>query len=78
MNGTFENGKYKGTRRHTGVIEKCWCMVYGMAWLYGREILKGLDWFGRKLVDLIDHSDFFAGAVWTYTILTAWELLTKR
>ena len=77
-NGTIEDGKYKGPRRHTGIAEKIWCMVYAMAWVYGREILKGLDWLGQKLVDLIDHSDFFAGAVWTYTLTTAWELLAKK
>ena len=78
MNGMIENGTYKGIRRHTGIAEKIWCMVYAMAWVYGREILKGLDWLGAKLVDLIDHSDFFAGAVWTYTLMTAWELLAKK
>ena len=45
--------------------------------VYGKVVLDGLDWFGKKLVDLIDHSDFFAGCVWTYAVLTAWELLTK-
>ena len=78
MNGTMENGVYKGTRRKTGIAEKCWCMVYAMAWVYGRGILKGMDWLGQKLVDLIDHSDFFAGMVWTYTIMTIWELLAKK
>ena len=78
MNGTMEGGVYKGVRRHTGMAEKSWCMVYAMVRVYGGEILKGLDWFGQKLVVLIDHSDFFAGAVWTYTIMTAWELLTKK
>lgn len=78
MNGTIKNGTYKSVRKPTGIAEKCWCMLYGMAWVYGREVFKGLDWLGQKLVDLCDHSDFFAGAVWTYTILTAWELLTKK
>ena len=78
MNGTMEDGVYKGVRRHTSVVEKCWCMVYAMGWVYGGEIFKGMDWLGQKLVDLIDHSDFFAGMVWTYTIMTVWELLAKK
>lgn len=69
---------YIGVRKHTGIAEKCWCMVYGIGFLYGRAILKALDWFGQKLVDLIDHSDFFAGAVWTFAIMTIWEMLAKK
>ena len=46
----------------------------GCLMVYGKVVLDAL---GRKLVDLIDHSDFFAGVVWTYAILTAWDLLTK-
>ena len=76
--GTFEDGVYKGVRKQTGVAEKCWCMAYAMAAVYGKGIVKGLDWLGQKLVDLIDHSDFFAGMVWTYTVMTVWELLTKQ
>ena len=49
----------------------------GCIMVYGKVVLDGLDWFGQKLVNLIDHSDFFAGVVWTYAILTAWDLLTK-
>ena len=45
--------------------------------VYTKAVIDGLDWFGQKLVDLIDHSDFFAGVVWTYAALTAWDLLTK-
>ena len=78
MNGMIENGNYKSVRKPTGTAEKCWCMVYGMAYVYGREILKGLDWFGQKLVDLVDNSDFFAGAVWTFALMTMWEMLTKK
>ena len=53
-------------------------MVYGMAYVYGRAIFNGLDWFGQKMVDLIDHSDFFAGAVWTLAIMSMWEMLAKK
>ena len=78
MNGMIENGNYKSVRKPTGTVEKCWCMVYGMAYVYGRAIFNGLDWFGQKLVDLIDHSDFFAGAVWTLAIMSMWEMLAKK
>ena len=78
FHGTFENGGYKGVRKHTSFLETCWCMVYGMAYVYGRAIFNGLDWFGQKLVDLIDHSDFFAGAVWTLAIMSMWEMLAKK
>lgn len=78
FHGTVEDGVYKGVRKQTGVAEKCWCMAYAMAYVYGKAILKGLDWLGQKLVDLIDHSDFFAGMVWAYTVMTVWELLTKQ
>ena len=74
FHGTFEDGVYKGVRRHTSVAEKCWCMVYAMVCVYGEEILKGLDWLGQKLVDLCDHSDFFAGMVWTYAVCSGWVL----
>ena len=40
--------------------------------------LMGAGFGLNKLVDLIDHSDFFAGMVWTYTVMTVWELLTKQ
>ena len=51
--------------------------VLHMAWVYSREVVKALDWFGRKLVHLIDHSDFFAGCVVTAAVISLWELLTK-
>lgn len=75
----MKDGKvYKGVRNPTSFSKKCWCMVYGMAYVYGRAIFNGLDWFGQKLVDLIDHSDFFAGAVWTLAIMSMWEMLAKK
>ena len=49
----------------------------GCLMVYGQAIVTALDKLGEKLVSLIDHSDFFAGVVWTYAILTAWDLLTK-
>ena len=55
--------------------------VYAFLWacgyVYGKQIVKVFDWLGRKLVYLIDHSDFFAGCVWTYAIMTFWELITR-
>ena len=66
---------YKPTPHN--VFHNAYCMTYGIAWVCGREVVKALDWFGRKLVHLIDHSDFFAGVVVTYAVMTAWELLTK-
>lgn len=49
----------------------------GCLMVYGQALVNVADKLGEKLVNLIDHSDFFAGVVWTYAILTAWELLTK-
>lgn len=66
---------YKPTQH--SIFHNAYCMAYGIAWVCGREVVKALDWFGRKLVHLIDHSDFFAGVVVTYAVMTAWELLTK-
>ena len=73
-----DSNVYKGGRKPTSFSEKCWCMVYGMAYVYGREILKGVYGFVQKLFDLIDNSDFFAGAVWTFALMTMWEMLTKK
>ena len=58
-------------------VVNVYAFVYACLWVYGKWIWNGLDWFGRKLVDLIDHSDFFAGCVWTYAVMTVWELLTR-
>lgn len=66
---------YKATPHN--VFHAAYCMTYGMAWAYGKVIGGALDWFGRKLVHLIDHSDFFAGCVVTAAIMSLWELLTK-
>lgn len=68
--------KYYKPTQHS-IFHNAYCMTYGIAWVCGREVVKALDWFGRKLVHLIDHSDFFAGVVVTYAVMTAWELLTK-
>ena len=54
-----------------------YAFVMGCLMVYGKVVMDGLDALGKKLVDLIDNSDFFAGVVWTYAILTAWDLLTK-
>ena len=59
------------------VLVNVYAFVVGCAMVYGKVVFNCLDWMGKKLVDLIDHSDFFAGCVWTYAILTAWDLLTK-
>ena len=55
--------KYHHKRHGTGTIVNAWAMIYGMTYVYGKAIGNTLDWFGEKLVYLIDHSDFFAGAV---------------
>ena len=68
--------KYYKPTQHS-IFHNAYCMGYGIAWVCGREVVKALDWFGRKLVHLIDHSDFFTGVVVTYAVMTAWELLTK-
>lgn len=75
--GTIENGKYMGKRTHTSLLESVYCMAYGMAYEYGKAVFNTLDWIGKKLVYLIDHSDFFAGVVWTLAVVTAWEVLTR-
>ena len=59
------------------IFHTAYCMAYGMAWAYGKVIGDALDWFGKKLVHLIDHSDFFAGCVVTAAVMSLWELLTK-
>ena len=66
---------YKPTKHN--VLHSVYCMAYGMAYEYGKAVFNAMDWLGEKLVWLIDHSDFFAGVVWTYAVLTAWELLTR-
>ena len=75
--GTIENGKYMGKRTHTSLLESVYCVAYGMAYEYGKAVFNTLDWIGKKLVYLIDHSDFFAGVVWTLAVMTAWEVLTR-
>ena len=75
--GTIENGKYTGKRTHTSLLESVYCMAYGMAYEYGKAVFNMLDWIGKNLVYLIDHSDFFAGVVWTLAVMTAWEVLTR-
>lgn len=77
FHGSFENGTYKGKRTRTSLFESVYCMVYGMAYVYSKAVLNGLDWFGKKLVDLIDHSDFFAGCVTTAAVISIWELLAR-
>ena len=81
FHGSFESGTYKGKRTHTSLLESIYCMAYGMAYVYGKAelnlLLNLLDWVGRKLADLCDHSDFFAGVVWTLAVMTAWEVLTR-
>jgi len=67
---------YKPTQH--SIAHSVYCMAYGMAYVYGKARWNALDWFGRKLADLCDHSDFFAGVVWTLAVMTAWEVLTKK
>lgn len=62
--GTIENGKYKGKRTHTSLLESVYCMAYGMAYVYGKCVWNAIDRFGEKLEYLIDNSNFFAGVVW--------------
>ena len=66
---------YKPTKH--SVLHSAYCMIYAMCYEYGKVIFNGLDWMGKKLVYLIDHSDFFAGCVVTMLIVTLWEMLTK-
>lgn len=68
---------YHRKRHGTGVAITAWAFLYACTYVYGKCVIKGLDWFGEKLVHLIDHSDFFAGCVWTYVVMTAWELITR-
>ena len=58
-------------------IADVYAFIYAVLFTVGEQVFKVLDFFGKKLVDLIDHSEFFAGVVWTYTVMTAWELLTR-
>lgn len=66
---------YKPTKH--GIAHNIYCMAYGMAYEYGKAVFNMLDWIGKKLVYLIDHSDFFAGVVWTLAVMTAWKVLTR-
>ena len=68
---------YRHERHGMGIAVTVWAFLYACGYVYGKAVVNGLDWFGRKLVDLIDHSDFFAGCVWTYVVMTAWELITR-
>ena len=77
FNGHFLYGKYTGKRTHTSLLESVYCIAYGMAYEYGKAVFDMLDWIGKNLVYLIDHSDFFAGVVWTLAVMTAWEVLTR-
>lgn len=65
-------------RTKTNALEKAWCLLYGMLFVYGKAALNALDWMGVKLVELIDHNDFFAGAVWTLAAVLIFEILAKK
>ena len=58
-------------------IVNAYCMIYAICYLLGRWILRQLDSFGAYMAWLCDHSDFFAGAIWTFVIMSAWQMLTK-
>lgn len=64
---------YKPTQH--GILHNAYCMIFGMCFVYGMAIFNALDWFGKKLVDLIDNSDFFAGCVTTAAVISLWELI---
>lgn len=68
---------YRRKRHGTGLFVTVWAFLYACLYVYGTAIGKALDWFGKKLVDLIDHSDFFAGIITTAAVISIWELLTK-
>ena len=68
--------KYYKPTQHS-VLHSMYCMIYACLYVYGTAIGKALDWFGKKLVDLIDHSDFFAGCVATAAVISIWELITR-
>lgn len=65
-------------RTKTNALEKAWCLLYGMCLVYGKAALNALDWMGAKLVELIDHNDFFAGAVWTLAAVLIFGILAKK
>ena len=54
--------KHYKTTEHS-LVHNAYAFLWACGYVYGKEVVKELDWFGRKLVGLIDHSDFFAGAV---------------
>ena len=68
---------YRKKRHGTGLVVTVWAFLYACLYVYCTAICKALDWFGKKLVDLIDHSDFFAGCVTTAAVISIWELLTR-
>ena len=66
---------YRKTNRKP--LVELYAYVFAIMYLVGSKVFNVLDWIGNKLVYLIDNSDFFAGCVWTYVVLSAWELLTR-
>ncbi len=66
---------YRKTKRNPMI--DVYAYLFAVMFVVGERIFRCMDWFGQKLVYLIDHSDFFAGCVVTYTVITAWELLTR-
>ena len=66
---------YKRVKKNR--IADVYAYIYAVLFVYGKCVWNALDWMGKKLVDLIDHSDFFAGCLWTYAIMTMWEMLTR-
>lgn len=68
--------KYYKPTQHS-VLHSMYSMIYACAYVYGKVIFDSLDWFGKKLVDLIDHSDFFVGCVTTAAVISVLELLTR-
>ena len=68
--------KYYMPTKHS-LFHNAYTFLWACGYVYGREVLKGMDWLGNRLIYLIDNSSFFAGVVWTYAVMTAWELLTR-
>jgi len=64
-------------RTNKNVLVDAYAFIYAVLFIVCGHAFGTLDWIGKKLVYLIDNSDFFAGCVWTAAAFSIWEYLTK-
>lgn len=59
------------------LIVNAYCLIYACLFLFGKWVWKKLDQAGAYMEYLCDHSDFFAGCVFIYAVMLAYEWLKK-